>query len=128
MESVTAEAFVHHAMDRKAHQVAFELRSGLVDLAIISRVAPMLGFLGTALSVLVIVSRAVDPSENWTVLLGASRGIYFGLVPMLFGLGTGLLAKLTYSYLRGQADTLSAQIVEPEPSATLTPGVLGFVE
>ncbi len=89
----TPADFVNGAMQRRARQVGFELQSGLLDLAIISRVAAMLGFLGTALSVLVVVFRTVDPPENWTVLSAASCGIYFGLMPMLFGLGTGLLPE-----------------------------------
>ncbi len=59
---------------------------------------------------------------------GVSRGIYFGLMPMLLGWGVGLPARLSQLYLQGKADTLSMQVVEPEPKAPIAPGLFGFVE
>ncbi len=67
MVIATPADFVNRAMQRKARQVGIELRLGLLDLEIISRVAPMLGFLGTLLSLLVVVCGAVHPPDDWTI-------------------------------------------------------------
>jgi biopolymer transport protein ExbB len=77
-------------------------------LSVISKAAPIFGFVGTLVGLMQLFS-AINTTNEFEVATIAG-GIYTKLVTSISGLAIGLLAYLGYSYLNTQIDKASHQM------------------
>jgi biopolymer transport protein ExbB len=93
---------IDNSMESVAQQEMFNLERNLNVLSVISRAAPIFGFVGT-LSGLMQLFFQIN-STNELEIGSIAGGIYTKLVTSISGLIIGLLAYLGYTYLQTQID------------------------
>lgn len=89
---------VKEAIESAGGQEVSKLEKGLMMLATISGVAPLLGFLGTVTGMISAFMQIQDlqGSANPSDLAG---GIWEALITTAYGLGVGIIAYTAYNYL-----------------------------
>jgi biopolymer transport protein ExbB len=80
----------------------YKLEKNLGALSVISKAAPIFGFVGTLMGLMQLFSGITNSNEFEVSTIAG--GIYTKLITSISGLVIGLLAYLAYSYLNTQID------------------------
>ncbi|HAL94959.1 MAG: MotA/TolQ/ExbB proton channel family protein [Chitinophagaceae bacterium] len=99
---------IEASMDNVGVLEMYKLEKNLAVLSVISKAAPIFGFVGTLVGLMQLFS-AINTTNEFEVATIAG-GIYTKLVTSISGLAIGLLAYLGYSYLNTQIDKASHQM------------------
>jgi biopolymer transport protein ExbB len=103
---------IRTAMDKSGSNELARLERNMNVLNIIGRVAPMLGFIGTIIGVIVIF---YDISLAKTVEIDIiSKGLYQKMVNSAGGLVVGVLAFIFYHWLNARIDKLAHRMEESQ--------------
>tara|TARA_Y100000588_G_scaffold276787_1_gene293246 strand:+ start:16788 stop:17699 length:912 start_codon:yes stop_codon:yes gene_type:complete len=112
------EEQVVKSMENYGVHIVAALERHLAILAIISSVAPMLGFLGTVAGMIESFNDIVQNVENGTsknIVTDAANGIRVALLTTCFGLMVGIPAFMAFNYFSNVINTF---VLEVEESAT----------
>lgn len=96
---------IENSMDNVGVLEMYKLEKNLGVLSVISKAAPIFGFVGTLVGLMQLFS-AINTSNEFEVGTIAG-GIYTKLITSITGLVIGLVAYLGYSYLNTQIDKTS---------------------
>jgi biopolymer transport protein ExbB len=96
---------IEKSMDNVGVLEMYKLEKNLGVLSVISKAAPIFGFVGTLVGLMQLFSR-INTSNEFEVGTIAG-GIYTKLITSITGLIIGLGAYLAYSYLNNQIDKTS---------------------
>ncbi len=103
------------AIENQAKLEVFKMENNLANLATISGAAPMIGFLGTVIGMIVAFHEMASAGGNIDVGM-LSQGIYTAMVTTVAGLIVGIVAFISYNYLVSKVDkvvfTLEAKTTE----------------
>ncbi len=106
------EAEIKEAMDIAASLSLSYMEKNLNVLNIIGRVAPMFGFIGTIIGVIVIF---YDISLAKTVEIEViSTGLYQKMISSAVGLAIGILSFILYHWLNAKVDKAARQLEETQ--------------
>ena len=94
------------AIENQAKLEVFKMENNLANLATISGAAPMIGFLGTVIGMIVAFHEMASAGGNIDVAM-LSQGIYTAMVTTVAGLVVGIVAFIAYNYLVSKVDKLS---------------------
>lgn len=96
---------IEKSMDNVGQLEMYKLEKNLGILSVVSKAAPIFGFVGTLIGLMQLFSNIYAANE---VEIGTiSQGIYTKLITSISGLVIGLLAYLGYSYINTQIDKAS---------------------
>ncbi len=108
---------IEKSMDNVGVLEMYTMEKNLSILSIISRIAPLFGFLGTIIGMLSLFKGIASTSEYTPNTI--ADGIYIKMITSATGLIIGILTYLGYSYLNGQIkkvenkmDAASAEFVD----------------
>jgi biopolymer transport protein ExbB len=76
----------------------YKMENNLANLATIAGAAPMIGFLGTVIGMIVAFHEMASAGGNIDVEM-LSKGIYTAMVTTVAGLVVGIIAYIAYNYL-----------------------------
>ena len=96
---------IEKSMDNVGQLEMYKLEKNLGFLSVVSKAAPIFGFVGTLVGLMQLFSR-INNSNEFEVGTIAG-GIYTKLITSITGLVIGLCAYLAYSYLNTQIDKAS---------------------
>src|SRR5262245_49805190 len=96
---------IEKSMDNVGQLEMYKLEKNLGVLSVVSKAAPIFGFVGTLVGLMQLFSR-INSSNEFEVSTIAG-GIYTKLITSITGLVIGLGAYLAYSYLNTQIDKTS---------------------
>lgn len=96
---------IEKSMDNVGQLEMYKLEKNLGVLSVVSKAAPIFGFVGTLVGLMQLFSR-INTSNDFEVSTIAG-GIYTKLITSITGLVIGLAAYLAYSYLNTQIDKTS---------------------
>ena len=96
---------IEKSMDNVGQLEMYKLEKNLGVLSVVSKAAPIFGFVGTLVGLMQLFSR-INNSNDFEVSTIAG-GIYTKLITSITGLVIGLCAYLAYSYLNTQIDKTS---------------------
>jgi biopolymer transport protein ExbB len=96
---------IEKSMDNVGQLEMYKLEKNLGVLSVVSKAAPIFGFVGTLVGLMQLFSR-INNSNDFEVSTIAG-GIYTKLITSITGLVIGLAAYLAYSYLNTQIDKTS---------------------
>ncbi|HWR33660.1 MAG TPA: MotA/TolQ/ExbB proton channel family protein [Chitinophagaceae bacterium] len=96
---------IEKSMDNVGQLEMYKLEKNLGALSVISKAAPIFGFVGTLVGLMQLFSR-INTSNDFEVSTIAG-GIYTKLITSITGLVIGLAAYLAYSYLNTLIDKTS---------------------
>ena len=91
------------AIENQAKLEVFKMENNLANLATISGAAPMIGFLGTVIGMIVAFHEMASAGGNIDVGM-LSKGIYTAMVTTVAGLIVGIVAFISYNYLVSKVD------------------------
>lgn len=108
---------IESAMETRANVELSAMESNLNYLSLVSRIAPMVGFVGTIWGVITIFYTI---SEKGALEIGGiSEGLYIKMVTSLAGLAVGIIAFVFYQLLLRRIDRFADRLQEQS---------LGFLE
>ena len=81
----------------------------IANLATISGAAPMIGFLGTVIGMIVAFHEMASAGGNIDIEM-LSKGIYTAMVTTVAGLVVGIIAYISYNYLVSKVDKVVFQL------------------
>jgi len=93
---------IEKSMNNTGQLEMYKLEKNLSILSVISKAAPIFGFVGTLVGLMQLFSNITNSNEFEVGTIAG--GIYTKLITSISGLVIGLLAYLAYSYLDGQVD------------------------
>ena len=79
------------------------MENNLANLATIAGAAPMIGFLGTVIGMIVAFHEMASAGGNIDVEM-LSKGIYTAMVTTVGGLVVGIIAYISYNFLVSKVD------------------------
>ena len=85
------------------------MENNLGNLATIAGAAPMIGFLGTVIGMIVAFHEMASAGGNIDVEM-LSKGIYTAMVTTVGGLVVGIIAYIAYNYLVSKIDKVIFQL------------------
>jgi biopolymer transport protein ExbB len=91
------------AIENQGKLEIFKMENNLANLATISGAAPMIGFLGTVIGMIVAFHEMASAGGNIDVAM-LSQGIYTAMVTTVAGLVVGIIAFIAYNYLVSKID------------------------
>ena len=91
------------AIENQGKLEIFKMENNLANLATISGAAPMIGFLGTVIGMIVAFHEMASAGGNIDVAM-LSQGIYTAMVTTVAGLVVGIIAFIAYNYLVSKVD------------------------
>jgi biopolymer transport protein ExbB len=91
------------AIENQGKLEVFKMENNLANLATISGAAPMIGFLGTVIGMIVAFHEMARMGGNIDVAM-LSQGIYTAMVTTVAGLVVGIAAFIAYNYLVSKVD------------------------
>ena len=94
---------IHSAMENQAKLEVNKLESNLTNLATISGAAPMIGFLGTVIGMILAFQNMADNPGNIEML---SKGIYTAMITTAAGLVVGVISFISYNFLLSRIDKI----------------------
>lgn len=115
-DSARLEEQVVKSMESYGVHIVAALERHLPVLAIVSSVAPMLGFLGTVQGMIVAFHNIVemDQSGGGNIIQAAASGIEVALLTTCFGLIVGIPAFMAFNYF---SSVINSFVLEVEESA-----------
>ena len=93
---------IERSMDNVGQPEMYKLEKNLGVLSVVSKAAPIFGFVGTLIGLMQLFSNIHDAKEVQIEVI--SQGIYTKLITSITGLVIGLLAYLAYNFLNTQID------------------------
>ena len=87
----------------------YKMENNLANLATIAGAAPMIGFLGTVIGMIVAFHEMASAGGNIDVEM-LSKGIYTAMVTTVGGLIVGIIAYIAYNYLVSKVDKVIFQL------------------
>ena len=94
---------IHSAMENQAKLEVNKLESNLTNLATISGAAPMIGFLGTVIGMILAFQNMADNPGNIEML---SKGIYTAMITTAAGLVVAVISFISYNFLLSRIDKI----------------------
>ena len=91
------------AIENQGKLEVFKMENNLASLATISGAAPMIGFLGTVIGMIVAFHEMASAGGNIDVAM-LSQGIYTAMVTTVAGLVVGIIAFIAYNFLVSKVD------------------------
>ena len=91
------------AIENQGKLEVFKMETNLANLATISGAAPMIGFLGTVIGMIVAFHEMASAGGNIDVEM-LSKGIYTAMTTTVAGLVVGIIAFIAYNYLVSKVD------------------------
>jgi biopolymer transport protein ExbB len=96
---------IEKSMDNVGQLEMYKLEKNMGILSVVSKAAPIFGFVGTLIGLMQLFSNIYQANE---VAIGTiSQGIYTKLITSITGLVIGLLAYLGYNFINTQIDKTS---------------------
>ena len=89
---------ISNTLENQAKLEIYQIEKNLASLATISGAAPMIGFLGTVIGMIIAFHEMANSGGNIDVEM-LSKGIYTAMVTTVGGLIVGILAYIAYNYL-----------------------------
>ncbi len=96
---------IHSAMENQAKLEVNKLESNLTNLATISGAAPMIGFLGTVIGMILAFHDMASAGGNIDVEM-LSKGIYTAMITTVAGLVVGIISFISYNFLLARVDKI----------------------
>ena len=93
------------AIENQGKLEVYKMENNLANLATISGAAPMIGFLGTVIGMIVAFHEMASAGGNIDVAM-LSQGIYTAMVTTVAGLVVGIIAFIAYNYLVSKVDNV----------------------
>ena len=97
------------AIENQGKLEVYKMENNLANLATISGAAPMIGFLGTVIGMIVAFHEMASAGGNIDVEM-LSKGIYTAMVTTVAGLVVGIIAYISYNYLVSKVDKVVFQL------------------
>jgi biopolymer transport protein ExbB len=97
------------AIENQGKLEIYKMENNLANLATISGAAPMIGFLGTVIGMIVAFHEMASAGGNIDVEM-LSKGIYTAMVTTVAGLVVGIIAYISYNYLVSKVDKVVFQL------------------
>jgi biopolymer transport protein ExbB len=97
------------AIENQGKLEIYKMENNLANLATISGAAPMIGFLGTVIGMIVAFHEMASAGGNIDVEM-LSKGIYTAMVTTVAGLIVGIIAYISYNYLVSKVDKVVFQL------------------
>ena len=97
------------AIENQGKLEVYKMENNLANLATISGAAPMIGFLGTVIGMIVAFHEMASAGGNIDVEM-LSKGIYTAMVTTVGGLVVGIIAYIAYNYLVSKIDKVIFQL------------------
>ena len=97
------------AIENQGKLEVYKMENNLANLATISGAAPMIGFLGTVIGMIVAFHEMANAGGNIDVEM-LSKGIYTAMVTTVAGLVVGIIAFISYNYLVSKVDKVVFQL------------------
>ena len=91
------------AIENQAKLEVYKMENNLANLATIAGAAPMIGFLGTVIGMILAFHEMASSGGNIDVEM-LSKGIYTAMVTTVAGLIVGIIAYISYNYLVSKVD------------------------
>ena len=91
------------AIENQGKLEVYKMENNLATLATISGAAPMIGFLGTVIGMIIAFHEMASAGGNIDVAM-LSQGIYTAMVTTVAGLVVGIIAFIAYNYLVSKVD------------------------
>ena len=91
------------AIENQGKLEIFKMEHNLANLATISGAAPMIGFLGTVIGMIIAFHEMANAGGNIDVEM-LSQGIYTAMTTTVAGLIVGIIAFIAYNYLVAKVD------------------------
>ena len=91
------------AIENQAKLEVYKMENNLANLATIAGAAPMIGFLGTVIGMILAFHEMASSGGNIDVEM-LSKGIYTAMVTTVAGLIVGIIAYISYNYLVSNVD------------------------
>tara|TARA_B110000196_G_scaffold294287_1_gene283199 strand:- start:35 stop:718 length:684 start_codon:yes stop_codon:yes gene_type:complete len=100
-----AHSEIHSAMENQGKLEVNKLESNLTNLATISGAAPMIGFLGTVIGMILAFHDMASAGGNIDVEM-LSKGIYTAMITTVAGLIVGIISFISYNFLLSRIDKI----------------------
>ena len=97
------------AIENQGKLEVYKMENNLANLATIAGAAPMIGFLGTVIGMIVAFHEMASAGGNIDVEM-LSKGIYTAMVTTVAGLVVGIIAYISYNYLVSKVDKVVFQL------------------
>ena len=97
------------AIENQGKLEVYKMESNLANLATNAGAAPMIGFLGTVIGMIVAFHEMASAGGNIDVEM-LSKGIYTAMVTTVGGLIVGIIAYIAYNYLVSKIDKVIFQL------------------
>ena len=94
---------ISSAIENQAKLEIYKMENNLANLATIAGAAPMIGFLGTVIGMIIAFHEMASAGGNIDVEM-LSKGIYTAMVTTVAGLIVGIIAYISYNYLVSKVD------------------------
>ena len=94
---------ISSAIENQGKLEIFKMEHNLASLATISGAAPMIGFLGTVIGMIIAFHEMASAGGNIDVEM-LSQGIYTAMTTTVAGLIVGIIAFIAYNYLVAKVD------------------------
>lgn len=96
---------IHSAMENQGKLEVNKLEHNLTILATISGAAPMIGFLGTVIGMILAFHDMASAGGNIDVEM-LSKGIYTAMITTVAGLVVGIISYISYNFLLAKIDKI----------------------
>jgi len=97
------------AIESQGKLEVYKMENNLANLATIAGAAPMIGFLGTVIGMIVAFHEMASAGGNIDVEM-LSKGIYTAMVTTVGGLIVGIIAYIAYNFLVSKIDKVIFQL------------------
>ena len=97
------------AIENQGKLEVYKMENNLANLATIAGAAPMIGFLGTVIGMIVAFQEMASAGGNIDVEM-LSKGIYTAMVTTVGGLVVGIIAYIAYNFLVSKIDKVIFQL------------------
>ena len=97
------------AIENQGKLEIYKMENNLANLATIAGAAPMIGFLGTVIGMIIAFHEMASAGGNIDIEMLA-QGIYTAMVTTVAGLVVGVIAYISYNYLVSKVDKIVFQL------------------
>jgi biopolymer transport protein ExbB len=100
---------IQDAMERQGNLEVYKLEHNLASLATIAGAAPMIGFLGTVIGMIIAIHEIANAGGQIDIKM-LSDGLYTAMTTTVAGLIVGIIAYITYNHLVVRTDKVVYQM------------------
>ena len=93
------------AIENQGKLEVYKMENNLANLATIAGAAPMIGFLGTVIGMIVAFHEMASAGGNIDVEM-LSKGIYTAMITTVAGLTVGIISYISYNFLLSKIDKI----------------------